>query len=170
MVGELDGDFAWFENTGSAVAPAFLPRTGASNPFAALLVPGWSTPALGDVDGDGDLDLFSGDQLGQFSFFENTGTARAPLFAARTGVANPLDGQDVGSRSSPTLGDLDGDGQLDLVTGNHVATFQTFVLPEPGWGGLLGAGLAWLGALDGLSRLGRPSAPRPRGRGRRRGR
>ncbi|MFO0689885.1 MAG: FG-GAP-like repeat-containing protein [Myxococcota bacterium] len=152
VIGELDGDFAYYENTGTAVAPAFLPRTGASNPLGAALVPGWSTPALGDVDGDGDLDLFSGDQLGQFSYFENTGTPRIPVFAARTGTANPLDGQDVGSRSAPTLGDFDADGQLDLLTGNHVAGFQTYVLPEPGWRAGLAAGLAWLGALRGRRR------------------
>ncbi|MBY0400404.1 FG-GAP-like repeat-containing protein, partial [Myxococcota bacterium] len=139
---------------GSADTPAFVPRTGSANPLIAAFVPGWSTPALGDVDGDGDLDLVTGDQLGLFSYFENTGTARVPLFASRTGVANPLAGQFVTSRSAPALGDLDRDGELELVSGNQEATFQTFVLPEPGSRGLLGAGLAWLGWLAGIGQLG----------------
>ena len=46
---------------------------------------------------------------GVLNYVENTGTM-APVFVARTGSANPLDGIDVGAASAPALGDLDGDG------------------------------------------------------------
>jgi hypothetical protein len=71
-------------------------------------------------------------------------------FAARTGAANPLNGQDVGNDSAPSLGDFNGDGDLDLVTGNALGTFNVHYLPEPGRGLLLGAGVALLKLLGRL--------------------
>jgi len=38
-------------------------------------------------------------------------------FAAQTGLANPFNGVDVGNSSTPSLADLDGDGDLDAVVG-----------------------------------------------------
>ena len=60
----------------------------------------------------GDLDLVVGDNDGELNYFENTGTSTAPVFVQRTGSANPFDGIDVKSRSSPALGDFDNDGTL----------------------------------------------------------
>ena len=54
--------------------------------------------------------------------------------------------------ASPALGDLDGDGDPDLVTGASDGTFAVHYLPERGHGALLGAGaalLAWLRRLRG---------------------
>ena len=58
----------------------------------------------------GDLDLVVGEWYGSLIYIENIGTSTAPVFVARTGSANPLDGIDVGVASAPALGDLDGDG------------------------------------------------------------
>ena len=60
----------------------------------------------------GDLDLVVGNEDGNLTYMENTGTSTAPAFVQRTGSANPFDGIDVGYLSKPTLGDLDGDGTL----------------------------------------------------------
>ena len=61
----------------------------------------------------GDADLVVGDDYGNLTYFENTGTSTAPVFVARTGSANAFDGMySVGSSSAPALGDLDGDGTL----------------------------------------------------------
>ena len=60
----------------------------------------------------GDLDLVVGDITGALIYAENTGTSTAPAFVVRTGSANPFDGIDVGSLSTPALGDLDNDGTL----------------------------------------------------------
>ncbi len=138
-LGDLDGDgdldllagnsnatFAYFQNTGSATSPAFLPSTGAANPLAGHDLGYRSNPAFGDLDGDGDLDLVAGEGDGVLNYFENTGSATSPAFAERTGAANPLNGQDVGGYSTPSLGDLDGDGDLDLVAGELSGTFLTF--------------------------------------------
>ena len=52
-----------------------------------------------------------------------------------TGTANPFNGFNAGSRSAPSFVDLDGDGRLDLVSGDFDGTFQawrnTTPLPPP---------------------------------------
>ncbi len=75
-----------------------------------------ATPALGDVDGDGDLDLFVGESSGTINFYENSGTPTAPAF---TLVSDEFGDFDVGRRSLPVLHDLEGDGDLDLIVGSE---------------------------------------------------
>jgi hypothetical protein len=159
LAGENEGTFRYFANTGDATSPAFAPAT--TNPFGLAEVGLESAPSLGDLDGDGDLDLVAC-QLnnGSFFYFENTGDATSPAFAPAT--TNPFGLADLGIASAPTLGDLDGDGDLDLVAGESGGTFTTYYLPEPGQGLLLGAGLAW---LELLRRRRRPRE-RPSKRGR----
>jgi hypothetical protein len=75
-----------------------------------------TTPTLGDIDGDGDLDLLVGESSGTINFFRNDGTPAEPRF---TMVTDEYEGMDVGRRSAPALGDLDGDGDLDLLIGSE---------------------------------------------------
>ncbi len=74
-----------------------------------------TTPALGDLDGDGDLDLLIGEASGTLNYYRNDGTIRAPQF---TLVSDQYDSLDVGRRSAPFLADIDGDGDLDLLVGS----------------------------------------------------
>jgi hypothetical protein len=72
--------------------------------------------ALGDVDGDGDLDLVLGNGLTRGEregLFVNDGTGR---FADETAGRMPASW--VFATASLALGDVDGDGDLDLVVGN----------------------------------------------------
>ena len=80
-----------------------------------------SAPSFADLDGDGDLDAVVGEFDGHLLYFENTGSATAPAFTARTGAANPFNGVDVGNFSTPSFADLDGDGDLDAVVGRTPA-------------------------------------------------
>ena len=57
------------------------------------------------------MDLLVGN-LDGIIYMENNGTSTAPVFVRREGSANPFDGIDVGSLSTPALGDVDGDGTL----------------------------------------------------------
>jgi hypothetical protein len=145
VVGNATGAFLYLENTGSVTSPAFIERTGVASPLFGIDVDPDARPALGDLDRDRDLDLLAGMGNGTFFIFENRGTATSPSLSAL--LDNPLAGESVGLDSSPTLGDLDGDGDLDLVSGNADGLFRTYYLPEPGHGALLGAGLALLGWL-----------------------
>ena len=116
LIGEDDGNTVFFENTGTASAPAFAAAT--RNPFGLAKVVDAASPAFADVDGDGDLDAFVGEFYGNAIFFRNTGTARAPAFASA--VTNPFELADAGTLSSPELADIDGDGDLDAFVGNEV--------------------------------------------------
>ena len=113
--GHYDGTISYLENIGAATAPDFAQRSGSDNPFNGIDTGNTSTPALADLDSDGDLDLIAGSRDGALDWFENTGTASAPAFTQRTGTDNPLDGISVNANSAPELADLDGDGDFDLV-------------------------------------------------------
>ena len=115
IAGNASGEIAYFENTGTAVAPAFTRHTGAANPLAELDAGDFSIPELADLDGDGDLDLIVGSRDDTLHYFENTGTATDPAFTQRAGAANPFNGINSPGDTGPTLIDLDGDGDLDLV-------------------------------------------------------
>ena len=124
VVGRSEGGFgylAYFENTGSATNAVLTRRTGSDNPFDGLTTADTGVnPTAGDLDGDGDLDLVVGKADGEFIYVENTGSATAPDFTAQIGTTdNPLSGFDVGDDADPTFGDLDGDGDLDLVAGSY---------------------------------------------------
>ena len=109
---------------GTAAAPEFTQQTGTSNPFNGDDVGSYSNPALVDIDGDGDLDAFAGDQYGNVRYFENTGDATNPNFASA--VTNPFGLADVGSFSAPTFADIDGDGDLDAFVGDSGGNIDYF--------------------------------------------
>ena len=72
-------------------------------------------PRFCDLDADGDLDLLVMRGSGRVWYAENTGTAIEPAFV-ETGW---MDGVPWGNGAGPTmaLGDLDSDGDTDLVRG-----------------------------------------------------
>ena len=127
VVGEFNGTLRSYQNIGTAGSAQYAEQTGAANPFAGIDVEAYSAPTLGDLDGDGDLDAVVGEGFGTLRFFKNTGTAGAPQYVEQTGAANPFTGIDVGNFSTPTLGDLDGDGDLDLIVGANDGTLRTFL-------------------------------------------
>ncbi|MFN9095273.1 MAG: FG-GAP-like repeat-containing protein, partial [Alphaproteobacteria bacterium] len=131
VTGAEDGTLRAWRNTGSATAPAFTALTGSANPFNGIDVGYWSTPSLVDLDGDGRLDLISGELYGTFLAWRNTGSAGAPAFTALTDSANPFNSIDVGSTSTPSFVDLDGDGRLDLVSGEELGTLRVWRSATP---------------------------------------
>ena len=99
-----------------------------NNPFSSEDIGEYSTPALGDLDGDGDVDMVSGERHGRFWFYSNTGTGSYVEYD-KNNAANPFSGAafDVGDQSSPALADIDGDGDLDMVSGNYNGGFVYFM-------------------------------------------
>jgi hypothetical protein len=113
--GQYNGNFQFYENTGSVTAPAFaVPQ---ANPFG--LTPAYliAIPEFADIDNDGDLDLFSGGYSGVMNFYENTGLDSQPNFAAP--VENPFGLISVDVLASPAVSDIDHDGDFDLFVGEY---------------------------------------------------
>ncbi|SFE67801.1 FG-GAP-like repeat-containing protein [Nitrosomonas sp. Nm166] len=111
---EEGGNTLFFENTGTVNSPAFAaPET---NPFGLSDVGSFASPALVDIDSDGDLDVFIGNDAGNALFFENTGTVNSPAFAAPE--TNPFGLSDTGEYATPVFVDIDNDGDLDAFVGN----------------------------------------------------
>lgn len=100
------------------------------------------SPTFGDLDGDLDPDMIVGTRTGELFFYENTGSILNHSFTYR-GLLQTID---VGNHSTPTLGDIDGDGDLDLLVGNEAGTIafyektgsypNFFTLVESQWAGI----------------------------------
>ncbi len=120
FVGSANGLIEYFRNDGTKTVPQFNLVGGSDNPFDGIIAPtGHATIGFTDIDGDGDLDAFLGDEDGDLYFYRNTGTTSLPTFTLITGAANPLDGVNEGLFSNVFFGDLDGDGDVDAIIGNE---------------------------------------------------
>jgi hypothetical protein len=126
----------YFRNDGTPTASNL---TRITETYLPVSTAGFNHAAFADLDGDGDLDLLvgaaNGQDLDNLIYFRNDGTAAAANFTAVT--LNYLSNLDVGSYSVPALGDLDADGDYDLLIGTgdgHIWQFVNTGTPNaPVW-------------------------------------
>ncbi len=125
LAGDKDGNLVYFQNVPAGGVPAFA--AAQTNPFGLSDVGDIARPAVGDVDGDGDLDVLVGNKQGNATYFANTaGPGTTPAFAPSVVGAFGLPSNGGSSTLSPTLVDLDADGDLDVLAGGTSGTLRLF--------------------------------------------
>jgi hypothetical protein len=85
-----------------------------------------AAPVFIDLDLDNDFDAVVGSNDGTLAYFQNTGSDSLAVYARLTGANNPFDTIDVGINSAPAFGDIDNDGDVDLIIGNLFGGFKYF--------------------------------------------
>jgi len=133
-IGDLDGDgkkdlvlgyyitarLKFFKNTGTLQDPVFTLQASQLDTMNLVQL---SAPCLADLDNDGDLDLLAGNSSGKLTYYRNTGTPAAFNFQF---ISNNYMNVSVGNDAAPSLGDLDGDGDLDLLVGNRIGQIHFY--------------------------------------------
>jgi hypothetical protein len=101
-------------------------RTGIDNPVD--LATNVESSTFVDIDGDGDLDLFTTRYSGGaviMQYFKNEGTATTPDFVLQTAANNPLNSFSTVMHDLAFV-DIDGDGDLDVFATNYYYVGTSF--------------------------------------------
>ena len=119
--GPLHGWIYFIKNTGSTAEPKYDKPKFINAGGKRLDVFGCPSPQFEDFDGDGDLDLLCGEFLDKFTYFQNTGTRTAPVYAKGVRVTT-TEGKHLRmdlEMIAPVAFDWDKDGDKDLICGDE---------------------------------------------------
>ena len=150
-----DTVYGYQTNAGGHLGEFFALWTGQRNPLIDVHVGSDNQPTLVDIDGDGDLDLVVHGRVDGtgIEFHENTGDSENPVFTPREGDANPFDVVGAYTFGEIRFGDLDGDGDQDLILWNYNYYENTGTSAAPAFAQRSGAA----NPLEGLRALGAES-------------
>lgn len=131
LCGEFLDGFTYFENVGTRAQPRYAAGRRLTQANGAPLVMDLEmiVPVAFDWDRDGDLDLIVGDEDGRVALVENSGSLaadRTPLFHAPRYFQQAADTLKCGALATPFGFDWDGDGDMDLLSGNTAGYIEWF--------------------------------------------
>ena len=112
------GTVTWFANTGTATAPAFRERG-----VMSMRGDYNYAPTVVDLDGDALPDIVVGTWRDRLQWYRNVGTPVSPVWTMKDTALVTIT---RGTNSTPTFGDLDGDGLLDLIIGEASGTLNLY--------------------------------------------
>jgi hypothetical protein len=137
--GDLDADgdcdlsrppWQYWNDGGCPGPPIWRSQTGVLPPLTGC---SYRQTALGDLDADGDLDVIHGCYEPYLHLFWNIGTPQGPQWQEDSSSVQGMGGY----YSSPFLGDLDADGDLDMLmvtTSAAVGLYENAGTPQaPAW-------------------------------------
>ncbi|MBC8173895.1 MAG: T9SS type A sorting domain-containing protein, partial [Chitinophagales bacterium] len=131
LVGTNEGHVQFFMNTASAGSSASFPSLTIANYQG--IDPGISTtPQFVDVNEDGLVDLITGEQNGNLNYYENTGSAAAPLFSLMDELWGGVDVRIVGSTTGHSVPFLtkNNAGGWELYVGSESGTIFLYTPPS----------------------------------------
>jgi len=122
ITGEFLDKLTWFENTGTRHKPRFangkrlLDTTGKEISLHIQMI----TPVAVDFNDDGKPDLIVGDEDGRVAYLKNTGKGKQgmPVFESPVYLKQKAHYLKFGALATPVTTDWDGDGNLDILSGN----------------------------------------------------
>ncbi|MCU0748363.1 MAG: VCBS repeat-containing protein [Akkermansiaceae bacterium] len=131
ICGEFLDGFTYFQNTGTRSAPVYAKGVRLTDTTGGRLRMDLQmiVPVAFDWDRDGDMDLICGDEDGRVAFIENTGRFAAdasPVFEKPSYFKQEADTLKCGALATPVGFDWDGDGDMDLISGNTAGYIEFF--------------------------------------------
>ena len=131
LCGEFLDGFTYFENIGTRTQPRYArgtPLRAEGGPRLAMDLQ-MIVPVAFDWDKDGDFDLIVGDEDGRVAFIENTGRLghdHLPRFLPPRYFQQEADTLKCGALATPVGFDWDGDGDIDILSGNTAGYIELF--------------------------------------------
>jgi hypothetical protein len=135
ICGEFLDGFTYFENIGTRTKPVYAAGKKILTPSGKPLVMDLQmiVPIAFDWDNDGDMDLIVGDEDGRVAFIENVTDKNSsvnksivPVFLEPSYFQQQADTLKSGALATPVGFDWDGDGDIDILSGNTAGYIEFF--------------------------------------------